>query len=78
MEKQQTSSLMGEKLRRIRSKSYLAVPLKNGISSENSSKLSRDEVSRCIIIWAQFYCREDDKLGGRTLCLPSGPWIEKS
>lgn len=77
MEKQQIPSLMGEKLRRIRSKPYLAVPLGNSISSESSSKLSRDEVSRCIIIWAQFYCREDDKPEGRNLCLPPGPWIEK-
>lgn len=77
MEKQQTPSSMGNKLRQIRSKSYLGAPLKNGISSESTSKLSRDEVSRCIIIWAQFYCREYDKLGKRKLCLPPGPWIEK-
>ena len=78
MEKQQASSLTRNKLHHIGSKLYSAVPLANGGSSEAPEQLSREEVSRCIVIWATFYCHKDDKPGERKLCLPPGPWTERS
>ncbi|HYC42375.1 MAG TPA: hypothetical protein VEB70_05255 [Noviherbaspirillum sp.] len=38
-------------------------------------KLSREDISRCINIWASMYLRPDETAEpGEELCLPSHPW----
>lgn len=42
-------------------------------------KLSREDISRCINIWARMYHQQDDKLPAHhDLCLPSRPWMGRS
>ncbi|OWW19695.1 hypothetical protein AYR66_09470 [Noviherbaspirillum denitrificans] len=37
-------------------------------------KLSREDISRCINIWASMYLTPDEAIDSRDLCLPSHPW----
>lgn len=41
-------------------------------------KLSREDISRCINIWASMYLDADDTAGSGELCLPSRPWLGRS
>jgi len=41
-------------------------------------KPSREDISRCINIWASMYLAGDDKLDKRDLCLPSRPWLGRN
>jgi len=41
-------------------------------------KLSREDISRCINIWASMYLKPDDKSDARELCLPSRPWLGRN
>ena len=38
-------------------------------------KLSREDISRCINIWASMYLTPDESHEGRDLCLPSRPLL---
>ena len=41
-------------------------------------KLSREDISRCINIWASLYLKTDDQADKRDLCLPSRPWLGRT
>ncbi|WP_420476265.1 hypothetical protein [Noviherbaspirillum sp. ST9] len=41
-------------------------------------KLSREDISRCINIWASLYLNEDDAAEPGDLCLPSRPWAGRN
>ena len=42
-------------------------------------KLSREDISRCINIWASLYLTADDQAADkRDLCLPSRPWMGRT
>jgi len=41
-------------------------------------KLSREDISRCINIWASMYLRPDDAAESGELCLPSRPWVGRN
>lgn len=77
MNKQHISSpRVGQPAKRI---NYSA----RGVSSmkpaqqEECTKVSRDDVSRCLHIWANFYHQSETRLGGRELCLPPRRWSKK-
>lgn len=41
---------------------------------QRADKVSREDISRCINIWASMYLVQDDDGDKRDLCLPSRPW----
>lgn len=41
-------------------------------------KLSREDISRCINIWASMYLDADDATESGDLCLPSRPWLGRN
>ena len=50
-------------------------PIKLGKTPAKQQKLSREEISRCISIWAHLYRQCDEKSDPRDLYLPSRPWM---
>jgi hypothetical protein len=50
-------------------------PIKLGKTSPKQEKLSREDISRCISIWAHVYRQTEDKSDPRDLFLPSRPWM---
>jgi hypothetical protein len=51
-------------------------------SSDKREKLpdkpSREDISRCINIWASMYLADDEIVGKRELSLPSRPWLGRN
>ncbi|RZI43138.1 hypothetical protein EGT07_09830 [Herbaspirillum sp. HC18] len=41
-------------------------------------KLSREDISRCINIWARMYLTPEERMNTRELCLPSRPWLGRN
>ena len=41
-------------------------------------KLSREDISRCINIWASMYLASDESLESRDLGMPSRPWLGRN
>lgn len=76
--KQRTLTLLGDKREHSNANPFNAVPVNRGTTLEATFKLSREEVSRCITIWAKFYRYEDDGTDASELCLPQRPWLERS
>ena len=45
---------------------------------QQPDKLSREDISRCINIWASMYLASDESIEARDLCLPSRPWLGRN
>ncbi len=41
-------------------------------------KPSREDISRCINIWASMYLSDDETVDNRELTLPSRPWLGRN
>jgi len=41
-------------------------------------KPSREDISRCINIWASMYLTDHEETGKRNLALPSRPWLGRN
>lgn len=50
-----------------------ALPTGRGVDAPR--KLSREDVSKCISIWARLYHLRDDEADRRELCMPFRPWM---
>ena len=46
-------------------------------NNKHPDKITREDISRCITIWASMYLTPDETSGTRDLCLPSRPWPER-
>lgn len=73
MEKRQSRSLT-KPIPRVSDAPYVS-PIKLAKAPAKQQKLSREEISRCISIWAQVYGQGTDKSDPRDLYLPSRPWM---
>ena len=45
---------------------------------QQPDKPSREDISRCINIWASMYLDSDESIDKRDLCLPSRPWLGRN
>lgn len=50
-------------------------PIKLSKKQPKEAKLTREDISRAISIWAHMYRQCDEKSGPRDLFLPSRPWM---
>jgi len=50
-------------------------PIKLAKASSKEPKLTREDISRAISIWAHLYRQCDEKSDSRDLYLPSRPWM---
>ncbi|KRB81854.1 hypothetical protein ASE07_24220 [Noviherbaspirillum sp. Root189] len=46
--------------------------------SNRPEKLTREDVSRCINIWAKMYRLNDDDTSAAELCMPARTWLGRS
>ncbi|HZW23569.1 hypothetical protein [Noviherbaspirillum sp.] len=45
---------------------------------QREDKLTREDISRAINIWASMYLASDESIEARDLCLPSRPWLGRN
>jgi len=53
---------------------FRMMPMTMGKQAKTSVKPDRQDVSRCIHIWAKFYRMDESSFEPRELCVPPGPW----
>jgi|SwirhirootsSR3_FD_contig_31_5247683_length_419_multi_1_in_0_out_0_1 hypothetical protein len=74
MEKHQSQS-SARKRAPITDADYDISFLRIGRDIDASRKISREDVSKCISIWAKLYHLQDDEADKSELRMPSRPWM---
>jgi len=74
MEKHHSNS-SPKKMAPINNAAYEPASMRIGRAADAPRKISREDVSKCISIWARLYHLDDNDTDKGELCMASRPWM---
>lgn len=78
MQKTISHSFLGKNLPGKEIPAHLNTLYESIPSSDKPNEITREDVSRCINIWAKMYKLSDDESQASDLCMPPRTWIGRS